>query len=342
MARLAIPAMAGLVLGMAGAAAQPAGSGPVPVNAPHVALKQGRLAAKVYLPDPDKGFYRGTRFDWTGQVGSLIYGGQEFYGPWFDRVAPDVRDFQFGDLLVAGPASAITGPVEEYDPIGYDEAAPGGTFVKIGIGVLRKPDGKPHDHYRIYPIVDGGTRGMHKTANGITFTQDVRDAASGYGFSYVKQVELAPGGVMRIRHTLINTGARRFATTVYDHNFLRLAKGNEGLVVTLPFAIKADTAPPPELAKIEGNRLVYQRALTGKERVSFAVTGYGDTAADYDFRVTDSQDGASVRMQGDQPLARIFLWSIRSVMALEPYIAIDLPPGAAKSWTYTYTYTAPH
>jgi hypothetical protein len=28
-------------------------------------------------------------------------------------------------------------------------------------------------------------------------------------------------------------------------------------------------------------------------------------------------------------------------MAVEPYIAIDLKPGATKRWTYTYTYDGP-
>jgi hypothetical protein len=35
------------------------------------------------------------------------------------------------------------------------------------------------------------------------------------------------------------------------------------------------------------------------------------------------------------------IWSIRSVMAVEPYIDIDLAPGAVKRWTYTYRYQAP-
>jgi hypothetical protein len=326
---------------MAAAGAAPAG--PVPLDAPHVALSNGTLAAKVWLPDPEMGFYRGTRFDWSGLVGSLTMGGQEFYGPWFTATAPDVRDFQYtDDGLVVGPASATMGPVEEYDPIGYEAAPVGGTFLKVGIGVLRKPDGKPYDHYRAYPIVDHGQWSVKHTATGITFTQDVRDPASGYGFHYVKDVTLAQTGPqMRIRHSLVNRGSKPFAITVYDHNFVRLAPGNNGIVITLPFAPKPDTAPQPALAKIEGNSIAYQRALTGKERVSFLITGYGDTPADYDFRVTNSHSGAAVRIQGDQPVARLNLWSIRSVMALEPYVAIDLAPGAGKGWTYTYTYTAP-
>lgn len=325
------------------AAAQPAPTRPVPLDAPHVSLSNGTLAAKVWLPDPQMGFYRGTRFDWSGLVGSLTMGGQEFYGPWFDRTAPDVRDFQYTDEgIVVGPSSATMGPVEEYDPIGYDDAAPGGTFLKVGIGVLRKIDDKPYDHYRAYPFVDHGKWTTRHTATGITLTQDVNDPASGYGFHYVKEVALAKTGAeMHIRHSLANSGKKPFAITVYDHNFVRLAKGNDGITVTLPFAPQPDAAPPPELARIEGNTIAYQRALTGKERVSFLITGYGATAKDYDFTVSNSHTGAAVRVRADQPLARLNLWSIRSVMALEPYVAVALAPGAAKDWTYTYTYTAP-
>lgn len=338
--RAAMAIVAGL---FTAAAAGAQSTSPVPLDAPHVSLSNGTLAAKVWLPDPEMGFYRGTRFDWSGLVGSLTAGSQEFYGPWFDRTAPGVRDFQYTDEgIVVGPASATMGPVEEYDPIGYDAAPAGGTFLKVGIGVLRKIDDKPYDHYRAYPVVDHGTWTTSHTKTGITLTQDVNDPRSGYGFHYVKEVALArTGAEMHIRHSLANTGKMPFAVTVYDHNFVRLAPGNADTVITLPFAVTPDTPPPADLARIEGNRIVYVRPLVDKERVSFLVTGYGATAKDYDFTVSNSRSGAAVRVQGDQPVARLNLWSIRSVVALEPYVAIDLAPGAAKHWTYAYTYTAP-
>jgi len=45
-----------------------------------------------------------------------------------------------------------------------------------------------------------------------------------------------------------------------------------------------------------------------------------------------------VRVQGDQPITRMNIFSIDRVQSVEPYIAIDLAPGAEKRWTYTYTY----
>jgi hypothetical protein len=78
-----------------------------------------------------------------------------------------------------------------------------------------------------------------------------------------------------------------------------------------------------------------------RERVSFPITGFGTDAKDYDFTVTDTASGASVHVMGDQPLTKINIFSIDKVQAVEPYIAIDLAPGAEKRWSYRYTYTAP-
>ena len=46
-------------------------------------------------------------------------------------------------------------------------------------------------------------------------------------------------------------------------------------------------------------------------------------------------------MRADQPVAHLALWSIRTIMALEPYVAINLAPGQEKRWTYTYDYFGP-
>jgi hypothetical protein len=45
---------------------------------PQAEITNGELRAKVYLPDACRGFYRGTRFDWSGIVSSLEYKGHNF------------------------------------------------------------------------------------------------------------------------------------------------------------------------------------------------------------------------------------------------------------------------
>jgi hypothetical protein len=326
-----------------GAPAQPAQpmpshTGPVPLDAPSVEIRNGSIAAKIYLTDSEKGFYRGTRFDQSGVIGSLTLGDQNFYGPWFDRVSPEVMDYMFTpDGIVGGRDSAICGPVEEFAPVGFDEAAPGETFLKIGVGILRRPDGKPYDHYHLYDIVDAGKRDVQWTKSSIAFTQDIPGAVR-----YVKTLRLVPGKPeMRIEHVLTNTGATAISTTVYDHNFMTLSPGNQDIAVALAFPITPDHAPDPSMLRIDGNRFAYVRPLKDKDTASFHITGFGNTNRDYDIKVENARTGAGVRITADQPLIRMNIWSIRSVMAVEPYIDIALIPGATKRWVYTYRYRAP-
>src|SRR5437870_11188086 len=102
---------------------------------PEAEIGNGSLRVRLYLPDAKTGFYRGTRFDWSGVIGGLEYAGHQFYPMWFQRVDPKVHDFTYeGRDIVAGPCTAITGPAEEFvsngKGLGFDEAKPGGTFIK--------------------------------------------------------------------------------------------------------------------------------------------------------------------------------------------------------------------
>jgi hypothetical protein len=268
----------------------------------------------------------------------LTFEGQNFYGPWFDRVSPEVRDYVFTpEGIVGGPDSAISGPVEEFAPLGFDEAPTGGSFLKIGVGRLKKPDAEAYDHYRIYETLDAGVRSVVTAKDSVTMVQDVEN-----GYRYTKTLRLLAGKPqLAIEHTLVNKSGKDISSTVYDHNFLPLSPGNEDIVARFPFTIAADTKPDPALVRIEGDHFAYLRALTGKEGVSFHISGFGGSKKDYDIHVGNARTGAGVRVTADQPLAKINVWSIRSVMAVEPYIAIDLKPGATKRWTYLYTYEGP-
>ena len=152
---------------------------------------------------------------------------------------------------------------------------------------------------------------------------------------------LVPGTTqLVIEHVLKNTGTRPISSNVYDHNFLRLTPGNDGIKVTFPFQLAAATPPAADMIRIEGNTMTYLRPMAYKERISFIVTGFGASALDYDISISD-RIGAGVRMVGDQPMTRINIFSIDTTQSVEPYIAIELAPGAEKRWTYTYTFTAP-
>jgi hypothetical protein len=321
--------------------------GPAATSPPQTELNNGLLKAQFYLPDAQKGFYRGTRFDWSGVIGNLEYKGHRYYGPWFTKTDPAVIDFVYkGSDIVAGPCSAITGPVEEFSTddkaLGYDEAKPGGTFIKIGVGVLRKPkEGGAYNRFRLYEIVDPGTWKVQTTRASIEFTHELADPSSGYGYRYQKTIQLVQGRPeMVMDHKLTNTGKRGLATSVYNHNFLVLDGQPPGpdFVLKMPFDIKAKLAPNSALAEIRGNQIVYRKALAEKDTVYTQMQGFGPTASDYRFTIENKKVGAGMKITGDRPLSNLVLWSIRSVLSLEPFINMTIEPGQEFTWKYTYTY----
>jgi hypothetical protein len=310
---------------------------------PEAVLSNGPLRVRLYLPDPDRGFYRSTRFDWSGIVAGLEHQGHEYYSPWFTGTDTAVRDFIYkGAEIVAAPQSAITGPAEEFpQPQGFAAAAPGGTFVKVGVGVLRKKDDGTYSAYNHYDIVSTGQWTVEQGADWIEFAQQVADQASGYAYEYRKTLRTPRGKpVLVIEHRLRNTGRLPIETTQYNHNFLTLDRVPTGpdLAITLPFQIQTTKPPDPAFAEIRGNQIVYTRTLAGEDRVFFPIQGFGKSANDYDIRVDNRRTGAGLRITGDRPLARVSLWSIRSVMSVEPFVDVTTPPGQTTAWTYTYTY----
>ena len=309
---------------------------------PVVELTNGLVRLKLYAPDTKQGFYQGTRFDWSGVVFSLQSQGHEYYGPWFQRTNPDVHDFVYeGQDIVAGPCSAITGPVDEFAPVGFDDAKPGSTFIKIGVGVLRKPDAAKYDNYRLYEIANGGEWKVDKTPGAIDFTQGVADAGSGYGYVYRKTIRLTEGKTeMLLQHSLKNTGKRAIHTTVYNHNFLTLdgqAPG-AGLAIDVPFPIHTPQPLSNGLAEVRGNQIIYRGTLKDRDVVFTQIQGFGATPADNRIKIEDTRQGAGMTIESDRPLLRESLWSIRTVVAVEPFIAIDVEPGNEFTWQTIYRY----
>ncbi|MEO8596246.1 MAG: hypothetical protein ABI759_23205 [Candidatus Solibacter sp.] len=318
----------------------------VAADFPRVEISNGEIRAEIYLPDAKKGFYTSTRFDWSGAISSLIYKGHEYYGRWFQKVDPKTRDIGYeGDLVVSEPYTAMLGTAEEFETaglaLGYVEAKPGGTFIKIGVGVLRKPDDTRYHHSKAYEIVDGGKWSVQKKRDSVAFTHVLGDPSTGYAYDYQKTVSLTKGKPeMVIAHVLKNTGTLPIDTTCYNHNFLSLDNQPPGpdFVITFPFQLRAGRGPTTGLGEIRGNQLVYLKTLEGKERMSAGLQGFGDTAKDYDIRIENRKVKAGVRIIGDRPLSELGYWSIRTALSVEPFVALRVEPGKQVAWKITYEY----
>jgi hypothetical protein len=295
---------------------------------PQAELSNASVRATLYLPDAQQGYYRGTRFDWSGAIASLKWNGHEYFGPWFERHDPKIHD-------------AITGPVEEFltgdAGLGYAEARPGESFVRIGVGAVRKPDEPAYRRFETYEIVDPGKWTIKKSTSSIEFVHELGDTA-GYAYVYRKTLRLIKDSLV-LEHRLKNTGRKPIATSVYNHNFFTLDRQPTGpdIVVRFPFDPRAARALNG-LAVIRGRELAFLKEFVKGQTVFTELEGFGATARDYDFRIEHRQTGAGVRITSDRPLSKLLFWSAALTVCPEPYIDASVAPGKESSWRITYQF----
>jgi hypothetical protein len=306
-------------------------------------ISNGLVKAGLHLPDPVNGFYRGTRFDWAGAIFSLEAGRHVYFKQWFRSHDPAILDVSYVPALdgfAAGTPSASVGPVEEFaSPVGYEEAAAGGTFIKIGVGVLRKPQEKQYEWATRYEILDPGKWTVEKKSDSVEFRQEIT-GPSGYAYSYRKTVRLPAGKAgMVLEHSLKNTGSRRIESPVYCHNFFVMDEQPSGpdFSIKVPFGIE-DAVDKLGVLQVRGRELGFAREIRGDERAMIEVSGFGGDPKDYDIRVENRKTGAGVRITSDRPLSKIMVWACRPTRCPEPFIDVRVEPGGEFTWTIAYEF----
>lgn len=295
---------------------------------PQTEISNGIVKAKLYLPDAQSGYYQSTRFDWSGVIASLDYKGHSYFGEWFKKHDPKRHD-------------GITGPVNEFDAIGYESAKPGDKFLKIGVGVLLRADEKPYSSYVLYEIVNQGVWKINKNKDRVEFTQQLTDE-SGYGYLYRKTVRLEKGKPeLTLDHSLKNTGSLKIDGNVYNHNFFVIDKQLIGpsIKIKFPFEVAGTGRGFGEVGEIRGKEIKYLREFKKNESMYIGVvTGFGKDAKDNDFRIENHKSGAGVRITGDKPISRMVFWSSSTTSCPEPYIKITLNPGETMHWKTMYEF----
>jgi len=174
-------------------------------DAPQVEISNGVVSAKMYLPDVDNGYYRATRFDWSGIMPYLEHDGHTYFGKWFKEYDAKAHE-------------SVMGPAEVFSPIGYKEAKVGEQFLKIGIGTLVKPEESKYRSFKLYEISNYGKWEVSKKSNEVVFRHLLN--TQNYGYTYEKQISLPNGkSEMVISHKFTNTGKKTIKTQVFNHNF---------------------------------------------------------------------------------------------------------------------------
>ncbi|MBS3734323.1 MAG: hypothetical protein KGY99_05290 [Phycisphaerae bacterium] len=292
---------------------------------PKTTLTDGDVSLHIYLPHAERGHYRGVRFDWSGHVARAMWKGHTYFGAFRKADKP-----QHHDANAVGPA----GEFGMGTPLGYEEATSGETFLKIGVGQLRKAADERYRFNKGYELVRPGAWTTEQDDGQITFRQAMR-GDRGWAYAYTKRIALLddqPG--FSITYTLENTGSKVIDTTHYCHNFTIIdgVPIGPGYRVALPFEIAAEIKS--DTVQVAGNTIVFRKPLHGS---FFAQLTNFDDPADSGARIINERTGAGIEIQGDFTPVKYYLYAQSTAFCPEPYVAVKLAPGASKTWRTTYT-----
>jgi hypothetical protein len=293
---------------------------------PRARLASGDVEVSVYLPDAERGYYRGTRFDWSGIIEHVDYRGHRFYAPLHAEHDPHRHD-------------SVSGPADEFamfHPMGFAEAGPRETFVKIGVGLLEKGAGAEYLFHGDYRLHRAGTWRVEQVDDRITFEQGL-DGERGWAYHYRKTIRLLAGEPgFAVDYRLENRGARNVDIDHYNHNFTLIDGTPYGPDYVVEFAFATgEPKPIDDLAWFRDGAIQVERPLGDRSLWSELYEGPG--RIDYNTAtVRNLITGASVSFDGDAPIERMVFWAVERAACPEPFIRIRLDPGEAKTWSCTY------
>lgn len=267
------------------------------------------------LHTPLDGFYKGTRFDRGGVFKSLVFGGIEICGQWFESYSPTMHD-------------AVLGPAEEFAPMPVipSEVEESHIILKPGVGLIDIGP-EPYDRFKLYRIVDPG----RWEVDGMRF----RHILEGY-YDYTKEIVVTGENSFEIQHCYKAFSA--YEGDVYNHNFFTFGKMEIGpsRQIDFPFRPEGTWRAEYDSVGFTESGIRFSRQLQKGESVYTGnIHEAGKEGMPYE--MTLSEGPLCVHIKGDVPVFKTVLWANHRIACLEPYNRISVLPGQAFCWNLEYT-----
>lgn len=271
-------------------------------------------------------------FDWSGLVSQVDCRSHTFFCEFKEQHDPLNHD----DVCGTAEEFGITSPPS------YDQAGPDEPFIKIGIGVLERPDSASYSFSRGYKIQKPGEWRIVKGPDKIQFTQKLT-GPRGWGYEFTKTIEASGDApTLRITRRLKNTGTETIDTDHYDHNFLRIDNVPAGTNYTLefPFAPRfAQDSKTQGCLEIKNRVLLFTKEAPPDQAIWVRLEGF-KKREDNEIKIANHKTGGTMTITTDQPLSRLVLYSSGGVLCPEPFTKVTILPGQTHEWTTTYRFTA--
>ncbi len=281
-------------------------------------LSKGLLEIQLCAPGE---YYLGTRFDRSGIFRRIELGDYVFADEWFQTYNPLAHD-------------AVCGPSEEFVTVDFEGIETGDSFVKVGVGLLKRPDDNPYDWFRLYDIEEPGKWDIDDHTDHIVY----RHQLEGW-YIYVKEIKIESERTLSISHTLKWQHPQTLKGHTYNHNFFTFNNTPVGSERTIDFPFTPT-----------GNwRMKYDNVALVKNGIRFIApitktpSVYMGNLHDSNNKLTDyqsviSEKERSITIQGSEPLSHYVFWSNPQVACVEPYMPLKLHQGESKHWKIIYTF----
>lgn len=279
------------------------------------------LAVELMDPNDEGRYNRGVRFTPVAAVVRATCDGHEFL---FHAAKPN-------------PLTDVAGLFAEFDaftdPPGFAEAKTGETFVKIGVGALRKLEGK-YRFYDQYPIDRLARTKVTWEDAAAQFEQSLAPV-NGYGYDLRARVSVADR-TLTLAWTLTNIGTKPLATTQYLHNSFSFDGQPVGpdYTVTFPFDLAVPKLAP--VAMQQGRQIGFKSVLTKPMNldVNYPMAYDGPN----ELTIHHATNGMAVAVQTSLAGQHIAIHAAPGYVCPEQFVSIELKPGENQAWTRTYTF----
>ena len=276
-------------------------------------LTDGDLRIKIEVNSDRLAEAFGPRFDRTAVVRSVTLDGVEFLGPWG---LPDEFGL-YGDGV-----------------LGYEQAAVGEGFLKIGVGRLIHDTGAGYHFAHPYPV-DTLFPVEVTAGDGLLKVFQQSEGNGPWQYRYAKSYKLTGHNGLEIHYELSNTGSLAWSFEHYNHHWFRITDvpvGPDYRVVTgfeLPVAQTG--------LQLEAFSLEIPSPLGPGEAHYYAseLSNLPASANHFEVQVAGA---ASVRYQGSFSPRRFAVYADADGFCPEVFFRAALEPGDTASWSTTYRF----
>ncbi len=303
-----------------------------PTGYPALRLATEQLQVQLALPDAQAGHYRGVRFDHAGLVSRVTCGAHTYLAPLVEQHDPTHHDH-------------VPGLAEEFGingAVGFDEARPGDTFVKIGVGELVRPDDEPYSFARNYAWAQLPAWQVINDLDVARFAQTLV-GPRGWSYRYVKTLRLGHDQpTLTVQRSLTNLGQREIETEHYGHNFMVFDDRRDigpGLEIDWHFEPRIKDLKGPAIVRCEGRTMKITGSLEGDDAIWMRVLGH-ENAGPYRATMRRRETGGEVTIAGDRAPGRVVLWSRSPSICPEFFVPLRVAPRQTVRWQTVYTFKA--